>query len=449
MTTFSSASATDVGNSRASNQDAVYSSEQLCIVADGMGGHAGGEVAAQSAVTGLVTAFAETRSAKGLMAGAKRVNREIFVRSDKVEELRGMGTTLVAIALVPNRNSERIALINVGDSRAYLFEGGELSQLTADHSLVEEMLRNGEITRSEADVHPYRHVLTRAIGIEDRVDVDAWTIVPVNGTRIMLCSDGLTNEVADQEIAEILTANSEPSDACYALIRRALDHGGSDNVTVVVTDIVGTSATTPIRPPNPARGRQPKRPTEPAITETGGTASAAITASTAIVETDLEEASEEPQTIQRSRIRRHIPPETPSPSRPKTQKAPSPLQGLGRQIVTFRLALFSFVLLIIIAGSVGTTIWFNKASYFIGIDQQHVAIYNGRPGGFLWFKPTLVKKYPLTTSQVLPANLTLLRTGMLESSYADASRVVGNLTNELATIATVNTTQNSGTTASG
>src|SRR5665213_714080 len=197
MMTFSAASASDVGNARASNQDAVFSNDRLCIVADGMGGHAGGEVAAQSAVSSVVHGFEMNPSAKGLLAGTKTANQEIFERAEEVEELHGMGTTLVAMAVVPHRSGERIALINVGDSRAYLLEDGELERLTEDHSLVEEMLRQGEISEAEAEVHPYRHVLTRAIGISDRVDVDAWTISPASGARLLLCSDGLTNECSD------------------------------------------------------------------------------------------------------------------------------------------------------------------------------------------------------------------------------------------------------------
>lgn len=391
MTIFLSASATDVGNARATNQDAVHANERLCVVADGMGGHAGGEVAAQSAVSGLVHAFHTNASAKGLLAGTRKVNQEIFNRAEEVEELHGMGTTLVAIALVPHRGGDRIALINVGDSRAYRLENGELERLTEDHSLVEEMLRQEEITSEEAEVHPYRHVMTRAIGINDRVEVDTWTLSPNLGARFLLCSDGLTNECSDAVIKEILVANPKPADAAYALIRRALDHGGNDNITVVVADVIAKEGPPAIA----ARSSQSRL----------------------------------------SRVEFPIPRER-RPRHSNHQSSPQ----LGVQLVTFRVALFSFALTIVLAGAIGFTVWFDKASYFIGIDHQYVAIYNGRPGGFLWFKPSLVTKTPLKVSAVLPANLPLIRVGMLEPTYAVAQQIVMNLSNEQTAIAALNAT---------
>lgn len=395
MTILLAASATDVGNARATNQDAVYASERLCVVADGMGGHAGGEVAAQSAVSGLVHAFHSNASAKGLLAGTRKVNQEIFDRAEEVDELHGMGTTLVAIALVPHRSGDRIALINVGDSRAYRLENGELERLTEDHSLVEEMLRQEEITSEEAEVHPYRHVMTRAIGINDRVEVDTWTITSSPGNRFLLCSDGLTNECSDAVIKEILVANPKPADAAYALIRRALDHGGNDNITVVVADVIAKE--------------------KPIAIEAGSFQSRF-------------QKTEAP--VPRERRARHS----------KDQSR----QHLGEQLATFRVALFSFALTLVLSGALGFTIWFDKASYYIGIDRQYVAIYNGRPGGFLWFNPTLVTQTPLKTSAVLPANLPLIREGMLEPSYAVAQQVVKNLSNEQSAIAALNASNATG-----
>lgn len=396
MIIFSSASATDVGNARATNQDAFHANERLCVVADGMGGHAGGEVAAQSAVSGLVNAFHLNASAKGLLAGTKKVNREIFDRAEEVEELHGMGTTLVSIALVPHRGGERIALINVGDSRAYRLENGELERLTKDHSLVEEMLRQEEITPEEAEVHPYRHVMTRAIGINERVEVDTWTLTPTLGARYLLCSDGLTNECSDAVIEETLKNNPEPADAAYALVRRALDHGGNDNITVVVADIV-------------AEGDPPSaiKRSSRAHSSSGGRAASKM---------------------------------------PRDQR-PSSSSGarLGDQLVTFRVALYSFALTLVLAGAIGFTVWFDKASYFIGTDHQYVAIYNGRPGGFLWFKPTLVTRTALQTSAVLPANLPLISVGMLEPSYDVASQIVKNLSSEQAAIAALKASTATGT----
>lgn len=384
MPIFRSASATDIGKTRSANQDAMYAGEMLLIVADGMGGHAGGEVAAQSAVNELEAAFREQPTGKGLLAGTKVANREVFAHSETDEELHGMGTTLVAAALVPGRNGEKIALMNVGDSRAYLFEDGRLERLTEDHSLVEEMLRQGEITEAAAEVHPYRHVLTRAVGINERVEVDSWTLTPVVGTRLLLCSDGLTNECDDAVIAEILRENPDPADAASALIRRALDHGGNDNITAVVADIVA-GENEPIEMPK----RQEKAP------------------------------------------RRERPPRAEKTPEIAPRAQPARIKGIGQQMVTFRVVLFSFILILVLAAAIGVTVWFDKATYFVGLDHNNVAIYNGRPGGLLWFQPTLVTETNLPLQQILPANRALVRSGMLETSYDAATKTVTNLRNEL------------------
>ncbi|MHB1784297.1 MAG: Stp1/IreP family PP2C-type Ser/Thr phosphatase, partial [Acidimicrobiales bacterium] len=237
MTAFRAATATDAGRVRSSNQDMSLATSDLVAVADGMGGHVGGEVAARLAIETLQRSFATSKSASGLVAATSRANRAVYDESERQATLRGMGTTLTAAALVRSGRHERIAVANVGDSRAYVLRGGELVQLTEDHSLVEEMVRNGELTPSEAAVHPHRHILTRALGIDGSVKVDSWEVDPVPGTRLLLCSDGLTNECSDAEIAATLAAEPDPEAAALRLVALAVAHGGSDNVTVVVADV--------------------------------------------------------------------------------------------------------------------------------------------------------------------------------------------------------------------
>jgi protein phosphatase len=235
-------SATDQGRIRPSNQDRLLVTPYLVAVADGMGGHNGGEVAAGTAVGALMENFHERGSSDELLEAVDTANKAIWEKSRKDGDLRGMGTTLTALALVSDGGIEQLALVNVGDSRAYLYAEESLAQLTADHSLVEEMVRQGELTPAEAAVHPHRHILTRALGIEASVEVDAWRFEPAEGDRVLLCSDGLTNELSEAEITEILSSEQDPEAAAEELVRLAVDHGGSDNVTAVVVDVVSELA---------------------------------------------------------------------------------------------------------------------------------------------------------------------------------------------------------------
>ena len=238
MTLLRSGSATDTGLVRSVNQDLAVETGTLFAVADGMGGHAGGEVAARLAVDTLTVAFGARPTGAGLSEAVNEANRVVFEGSLDNPELRGMGTTLTAAALVNEDGRDVIALVNVGDSRSYRFHDGELSQITVDHSLAEEMVRSGEISESEAAVHPHRHILTRALGVADDVTVDLWRIQPTRGDRFLLCSDGLTNELDAPQIAEVLSTVPDPQVAADLLVRAARTHGGSDNITVVVIDVV-------------------------------------------------------------------------------------------------------------------------------------------------------------------------------------------------------------------
>ncbi|HXW38546.1 MAG TPA: Stp1/IreP family PP2C-type Ser/Thr phosphatase, partial [Acidimicrobiales bacterium] len=238
MTLLRSGSATDTGLVRSVNQDLAVENPNLFAVADGMGGHAGGEVAARLAVDTLSAAFGRQPTGAGLSEAVVEANSVVWEHSLEHPELRGMGTTLAAVALVNEDDHDLMALVNVGDSRVYRFHDGELSQITTDHSLAEDMVRSGELTSAEAAVHPHRHILTRALGVAADVSVDLWRIQPSRGDRFLLCSDGLSNELEESEIAEVLSSVSDPREAADLLVRAARTHGGSDNITAVVVDVV-------------------------------------------------------------------------------------------------------------------------------------------------------------------------------------------------------------------
>ena len=228
---ITAAAATDIGRVRDGNEDAYVNDAPLFAVADGMGGHQGGEVASRLALETLEVLF---KRGRGTLADHLReANRAVFDRSGRDAAVAGMGTTLTAAVA----EAGRLRLAHVGDSRAYLLRDGGLRMLTEDHTLVQRMVERGEITEQEADVHPHRSVLTRALGTEPDVQIDEGVLDAQDGDRILLCSDGLTGMVADEQIERILRDAAEPRDAARELVRAANAAGGVDNITVVVLDL--------------------------------------------------------------------------------------------------------------------------------------------------------------------------------------------------------------------
>ena len=237
MTRFRWGLTSDVGRVRAANQDSALAIEGFFVVADGMGGHRGGEVASAIAVKALSDSL-PLLSTDEVMTAIHSSNDAVLERANGDPGLRGMGTTLCVLALVDDGEEPLLALANVGDSRIYQFASDVLEQMTDDHSVVAEMMRQGRITASEAETHPQRNVLTRALGIEPTILIDAWHVRPVVGHRWLLCSDGLFNEVSEATIAEVLGVIAEPSDAAHELVRLANEGGGRDNITALVVDVV-------------------------------------------------------------------------------------------------------------------------------------------------------------------------------------------------------------------
>jgi serine/threonine protein phosphatase PrpC len=222
---------TDIGRVRERNEDSYLVEPPLYAVADGMGGARGGAVASSLALDRLEEQF---RSGKGSLAELIRsANRAVFERSISDRKVSGMGTTLTAATV----DDEGAHLGHVGDSRAYLLRAGALRQLTDDHTLVNRMVKAGEITPQEAGTHPHRNVLTRSVGTEPEVDVDVEDVPLIDGDRLLLCSDGLTGMVTEPQIQAILEATPDPQDAADRLIKAANRAGGIDNTTVVILDI--------------------------------------------------------------------------------------------------------------------------------------------------------------------------------------------------------------------
>ena len=224
---------TDIGR-RDSNEDVALAQDRLVVVADGMGGHEGGEVASALAA-GLVQAAFTGRSLDELRAGVRAANRAVWERARASADLEGMGTTLCTVGLTDDAS---LGVVNVGDSRAYLLRDGALRQLTEDHSVTAELVRRGELTEAEAREHPHRALLTRALGVISDVDADSTIEPALDGDRLLVCSDGLFNEIDDDEIASLMTTATDVDAAADALVNIALSNGGRDNVSVVVADVV-------------------------------------------------------------------------------------------------------------------------------------------------------------------------------------------------------------------
>jgi len=231
------AAATHVGVARQINQDSYATAPGLAVVADGMGGHRGGEVASAIAANEMVQRFTSPEL-DALVAGVEHANRKILDEADADPNLHGMGTTVVALGLIEMGDGIALGAINVGDSRMYRLTGNVLEQLTEDHSLVEALVREGRITAAEAEVHPQRNIVTRALGVIEHVEVDSFHFVPKIGDRYLLCSDGLFNEVDAHTIATILATEADPETATKKLVAAANEGGGRDNITTVIADIV-------------------------------------------------------------------------------------------------------------------------------------------------------------------------------------------------------------------
>ena len=387
--------ATDQGRIRANNQDAMYADSGLFVVADGMGGHQGGEVAANLAVRTLTNA--ERSDREQLREAVAEANRVVHQTALEEAELHGMGTTLTTLAVSQEANTHQFVILNVGDSRVYRHRDGQLEQLTEDHSYVAELVRRGELDDDAAQAHPYRNMLTRAIGVHAEVEIDEWLLEPVSGDRFMLCSDGLTNELADVEIAEQLGFDKDPSTTAKALVGLANKRGGRDNSTVLIVD-VQVEVIDPDEPPlssgtGESQGRTSSSPDE-ANTPTG----------------DSENFSN--QLEQKS----------------NTKKSS---WLYNRVHVKLGAVIISLVLLLSSAATVTAIGLYARSSYHVGIVANHVVIQKGRIGGLLWFEPTLEHWTDIQTIQLAEQDRQRLANGEQMLDLDNAKTFVANLRSRL------------------
>lgn len=233
------AARSDVGLVRASNQDSAYAGPHLLVVADGMGGPAGGDIASSIAVAHLAPLDEEAHGADDLLdllrAALEDAHAELMARSDADPELAGLGTTCIAIL----RSGNKLAMVHIGDSRAYLLRAGTLTQVTTDHTFVQHLVETGRLTPEQAERHPQRNVILRALGdTEGEVELDESVREARVGDRWLLCSDGLFGVVSAETIAETLAEIEDPGACADELITLALRGGGPDNVTCLVADVV-------------------------------------------------------------------------------------------------------------------------------------------------------------------------------------------------------------------
>ena len=427
MTRLRAGGATDVGLARANNQDQLLVATAIFAVADGMGGHAAGEVASQTAVDALRRSFEASAgpslvaSPQSVVEAAQAANRAVWNRAQAHSELRGMGTTLTAVALVVSDGVEVLAVVNVGDSRTYRLRDGGLEQVTVDHSYVAELLAGGRIGQAEAEVHPQRHVLTRALGVGPDVDVDLLVLAPRSGDRYLLCSDGLSREVTDARVAATLRRLATPDGAARALVSEAKLNGGNDNITVVVVDVVDAGAD----------DDDDGDPTEmvPAVApDATGLIGVPVPTGGAGAPGDLV-------------ARRPEPPVTPQPV---TAAGAGRDAGPGRRrrrrearlpqsrAVTGRVVAFVVLLAALVFAAAAGTAYYARSAYYVGLEARQLTIFQGRPGGVLWWKPTIAARTGVTTAEVDAYHLASLRAGVQESSMCDANSYVTRLRAEKA-----------------
>ncbi len=373
--------ATDNGRARDNNEDSylVDADHALFAVADGMGGHLGGEVASATAIEALRSEYAKGAPVSDAIEYA---NRAVITRAVGHEELTGMGTTLTAVAIA---GPQQLLVGHVGDSRAYLLRGDTLEMITDDHSLVAELVREGRLTPEQAEAHPQRAIVTRALGVDDEVNVDVYPLEVRQGDRIIICSDGLNTMLRDRDIERIARGQIDPQRAAEALVDAANDAGGEDNITVVVIDVVDVS--------------------EPSASATAAIPAADIAAP---VPDQLQEA----------------------PPRPR-----------GSRARTVRGVIIVLVPILIIVGIAGAALEvYARGSYFVGAAGNEVVVYKGVPGGVLGWNPTIDQRTGIQIDQLSPLDQQRVRANSTRGSLATALAFVDNLQQETTTTTLSTTT---------
>jgi serine/threonine protein phosphatase PrpC len=432
-------SATHEGQIRAQNEDHLHASGGLFVVADGMGGHLAGEIASEIAVTRLETDINENDATLDtLVAAVNDANSEIYDGSIMRSDQAGMGTTITAVAVVQDpHDGEVFGIANVGDSRTYVVRHQRLRQVTIDHSFVQELVAEGAISRDEARFHPRRNIVTRALGIEPTVRVDSWSMPIIRNDRLLLCSDGLVDEVSDDVIESILLAHPDPTEAAQALVDAANAAGGRDNITVVVVDVLEGDD-----PPDPTQefdvipvwiddhldttgeGEIVSDPPDEHHAAGDGEAAEAIepdAADEAAVAADLAALVAETDAA--------------SPPNPAVadiddvgiETVDSPKSAPGRNRRSGRLVRFLLtvgVAAVIILGFSLLAAW-ARSGYFVAFnDADEVVVFQGQRNTVLWFNPTEESRGQFTRDELSPSSVALVEGEPGFSSLASAELFV-------------------------
>jgi serine/threonine protein phosphatase PrpC len=387
----------DIGQSRVRNEDAYLVNDPVFAVADGMGGHRGGDVASNLALESL-QAPGEGSTAEDfqqLVEQIKAANQRVLERGEADRDLRGMGTTLTAILA----SDGKAHVAHVGDSRAYLLRDGKLQQLTEDHTLVQRMVREGRLTEEEAHHHPQRSIVTRALGVDENIPIDELTLDLKQGDRLLLCTDGLSGMLDRDTIQEILLGEPDPQAACDRLVEQANRAGGDDNITVVLLDVVGDDEAS-------AEGLESagvRRSTSQAMTGEQAPSSDAILAGSI--------------------------PDRDEPAPPRRQK---------RRVNRRRAAVWGGVaLVIVVVGLIGTRYYLDR-QWYVGDADGRVAIYNGIPATVLGFKLAHVQESTELSAQDAErlAFWRDLEDGITAGSFEQAQGIVDRIRQDLQTQAT-------------
>ncbi len=383
-----------IGLLRQINQDSVYAGPRLLAVADGMGGHAAGEVASAVAIAAIAPLDDDapgTDLLDALREAALVANQHLRDMVEGDPALEGMGTTLTAILSA----GSRLGLMHIGDSRCYLLRDGELSQITHDHSLVQTLIDEGRITEEEASSHPQRSVITRVLDGRPDLEVDLSVREVREGDRYLICSDGLTGPVGSRDTLTETLSIADPQEAVDRLVQLALRGGGPDNITAIVADAIESEAV-----PHPApvvAGAAAEAPQEPPPGVADSAASRARTA----------EGRDVPDPV------RSPPPTTPA------------LSGRGRRRAGVLIAVLAVLALV---GSVAA--WsYIRTQYYVGADASQVAIFRGVSGSVAGLDLSSVStRSDLSVHRLGELDAARVEKGIVAKDRADAERIVKRLT---------------------
>jgi serine/threonine protein phosphatase PrpC len=399
---------TDMGRMRKNNEDRYLIAGRLAAVADGMGGHRAGEVASAIAMEELAALEhagpwpTPAEAGEALRAVFLAANRRIREVAAKDSEFEGMGTTLVALL----EDGDSIHLANVGDSRAYLLRNGELSQVTVDHTLVQELIDEGRLRPDEAERHPQRSIITRALGVESDVEVDLFTYKLLPGDRLLLCSDGLSGVVNEQRIRNVMLRVPEPQRAAEKLVAMANEGGGPDNITVVVLDTsdrlarVGERTGDMDAAPNGAIAPVRDGATSELVTGLHRRVAPAGAAAGTGSRSARRQAERGHQAAAGARASRH-----------------SRRRGLKR-------VLLGLLVLAVLAGIVvgGRALVYSR--YWVGFDGDQVAVFSGVPGNVAGLRLSRVlERTGIGRDRVAAGYAPRLDEGVSASSLTDARRI--------------------------